>query len=112
MSESYIESMQKISSHFKKELGFFSGLKFFKKTNMRGHYVLVSRHWPHIIPWSWSVWVSFSKWPFKWGHLKTPNKYFYLNFTLFFVNFSINRQPYDWMVKQNYVDYYVDEGLG
>lgn len=97
-----------LSDHLKKHFGFWAGLRFWKPTNSKGSVVLISRHWPHIIPWSWSVWVSWSKWPIKWGHYRKPNGYMYLNFTLLFVNFSINSQPDDWMVKQNYIDAYLD----
>jgi len=98
-----------LSAYLKKKFGVFAGLRFWRKTNMNGNRVLISRHWPHIIPWSWSVWVKWSKWPVRWGHYKKPNGYMYLNFTLLFLNFTVNRQPDDWMVKQNYIDALLEE---
>lgn len=38
--------------------GFFAGLKFWRKTNVPGSRVLLSRHWPHRLCWDWSVWIG------------------------------------------------------
>lgn len=43
----------------------FAGLAFFQPTNVKGSVVLVSRHWPDSITWSWSVW-----WRSKFGSPK------------------------------------------
>lgn len=42
----------------RRRVGWRAGLNFWTKTNMRGSRVLLSRHWPHLICWSWSIWVG------------------------------------------------------
>lgn len=43
---------------WRKRLGWRAGLNFWSKTNQDGARVLISRHWPHRLCWSWMVWVS------------------------------------------------------
>lgn len=43
---------------WRKRLGWRAGLSFWSKTNVKGSRVLLSRHWPHRLCWSWSIWVS------------------------------------------------------
>lgn len=43
----------------KRLYGWRGGLKLFAKTNEPGSWVIVSRHWPHLLCWSWSVWGGF-----------------------------------------------------
>lgn len=42
----------------RRKLGWRAGLAFWTKTNVPGSRVLISRHWPHLLCWSWAVWVG------------------------------------------------------
>jgi hypothetical protein len=33
----------------------FAGLCFFKKTQQEGDWIIASRHWPHLLCWSWGI---------------------------------------------------------
>lgn len=43
---------------WRKKLGWRAGLRFWGGTSTPGSRVLISRHWPHLLCWSWSVWVG------------------------------------------------------
>ncbi len=45
----------------KRKLGWRAGLKFFSKTSSPRSWTLVSRHWPHLLCWDWSVWAGFHR---------------------------------------------------
>jgi hypothetical protein len=38
--------------------GWLAGLSFWTKTNVKGERILLSRHWPHLLCWSWSIRVG------------------------------------------------------
>lgn len=48
---------------WKRRYGWRGGLRFFSKTNTPGRWVIVSRHWPHLLCWSWSVSAGFCRRP-------------------------------------------------
>ena len=41
----------------------FAGIRFWGKTNVTGAHLLISRHWPHLLCWSWSIWYFGPKSP-------------------------------------------------
>lgn len=43
---------------WRRKLGWRAGLVFWGKTNVKGSRVLLCRHWPHRLCWSWSIWVG------------------------------------------------------
>lgn len=43
----------------------FAGLRFFQRTNVKSAFVIVSRHWPDSITWSWSLWFYSKFWSAK-----------------------------------------------
>jgi hypothetical protein len=43
---------------WRKRLGWRAGLAFWCRTNVPKSRVLLSRHWPHRLCWSWSIWVG------------------------------------------------------
>lgn len=45
----------------RKQLGWRAGLRFFRKSNTERSWVLASRHWPHLLCWSWSLWGGFRR---------------------------------------------------
>lgn len=38
--------------------GWLAGLAFWQRTNVPYSRVLVARHWPHLLCWSWSCWLG------------------------------------------------------
>ncbi|MFC5423233.1 hypothetical protein ACFPOB_27180 [Bosea eneae] len=42
----------------RRKRGWRAGLSFWGRTNVQGSRVLIARHWPHLLCWSWSIWVS------------------------------------------------------
>jgi hypothetical protein len=85
----------------RQRLGFFSGLKFWSKTNTPGSRVLLARHWPHRLCWDWSIWVGFYRGAKYDGPrkflLSVSRKYRSINVSLFFVNAHITWQNYSYM---------------
>lgn len=53
-----IDKFDEWDSAWRKRLGWRAGLKFFGKTNVPTRWVLVSRHWPHLLCWSWCLTVN------------------------------------------------------
>src|ERR1700751_589757 len=42
----------------RRRFGWRAGLLFWSRTNTPGQRVLLSRHWPHRVCWSWSIWIG------------------------------------------------------
>jgi hypothetical protein len=110
-----LEDKLRLSSIIKKKLGFFAGLKW-AKTNTGGY--AFSRHWPHIIPFSWTIWFELQpafkykkengkSWPtYFFQFIKYPkinkaqNTYWLLQF-LWFFRISFHTQDQDWMIIEH-----------
>lgn len=77
---------------WRRKLGWRAGLAFWSQTNTPGSRVLLSRHWPHRLCWSWSIWVGLMRPEFD-----GPRRFLF-----------ILRRPYRqfdvrlWWVKVNY----------
>lgn len=109
--KSKVVHKEDLSEYLKKKFGLFAGLKVWESTNMKRTKVLISRHWPHITPWSWAVYVAIYKHPFSFFSYRNNNGHIYFNWTLFFINFSYRRQPDDWMVKEEFVNAFLEGKL-
>src|SRR5246127_3909514 len=44
--------------HMRRRFGWRAGLSFWSRTNTPGQRILLSRHWPHRVCWSWSIWFG------------------------------------------------------
>jgi hypothetical protein len=98
--QAYVARGYAISKQKKRELGFFAGLQFFGKSDYT--LMIVSRHWPHLIPWSWFLawhayrgderrrWFRLSR---KWNKLGWRMDLLRLG------HLDLHRQNDDWMVK-------------
>jgi len=62
---------QEWDRQWRHKLGWRAGLAFWKKTNVKGSRVLLSRHWPHRLCWSWSIWVGVAR-----PEYDGPNRFF------------------------------------
>lgn len=85
----------------RRRLGFFSGLKFWSKTNTERSRVLLSRHWPHRLCWDWSIWVGLHRgahWdrPLKLA-LIVSRKYRNIDVSLLWLKINVNWQNYQYM---------------
>lgn len=90
----------------RRKLGWRAGLRFWKKTNIPGSRVLISRHWPHLLCWQWSVWVGRYQGLEKDGHRRfaliylRPHRSFELR--LFGPYLRVMWQDSDWMTACGY----------
>lgn len=110
MNENYTRKIKGFEIHkrFVKGSKITDGLSFFKKTNVKYSYVLVSRHWPHLLCWSWSLWITFYK-PNASRYCWKPiirmrqggTKHLIFRFGL--GEFRLVRQPYDWMIRDGFL---------
>ncbi len=102
------------SNKIKEKLGFFSGLHW-GKTNTGG--ICFSRHWPHIIPFSWTLWFE-PQWMFKhdgvWVKCSWPRYFFkFTNYpkmndnsqwvleVFWLLRLSFHQQDQDWMISEH-----------
>lgn len=103
---------ERMGKEIEKTLPWYSGLKFFSKTNSPWSFTLISRHWPFRLCWSWSIWVSFVKPGYRkvaffklapWRNDRQDNLMIRLDL-FWLVNFQYHRQPYDYMLRENWLD--------
>lgn len=87
---------------WRRRLGWRAGLGFWSMTNVRRSRVLVSRHWPHRLCWSWSVWVGMRQSAEKDGRrmlvLSWLRQYRSAEVNLFGPYLRVTWQDSDWMV--------------
>lgn len=105
----------------KKKIGVLNSLRFFKKTNSRWNYVLISQHWPHLLCWQWSLWwrppLKTKDWFwFWWKSYRYPGGGCWLSLSIGpFGNFTYTRQAYDYMANIGTdapeIKYYHDDGI-
>lgn len=89
----------------RRRLGWMSGIKFWAKTNVEGSRVLLSRHWPHRLCWSWAVWVGVNR-----PNHDGPHKFVFnvsrrdrhAHIRLWSVYARLSWQDSDWMVGLNH----------
>lgn len=86
--------------------GWCAGLGVWKKTNVPGSRVLISRHWPHLLCWQWGVWVG----RYQGREMDGPRRfaltylrpYRIFELRLFGPYVRITWQDSDWMLSRNY----------
>lgn len=86
---------------WRKKLGWRAGLTFWRKTNVPGRRLLIARHWPHRLCWSWGVDVSWLR-PER-GDIRRFAFYastlsHSVDLYLWFWSIDYHWQNYDWMV--------------
>lgn len=86
---------------WRKRLGWRAGLAFWKKTNTPRSRVLLSRHWPHRLCWSWSIWVGIARpgYDRKCFAFILSRPYRMTNIRLWWFKFSFHTQDSDWMAN-------------
>lgn len=89
----------------RRKLGWRAGLAFWSKTSTPGSRVLLSRHWPHHLCWSWSIWVG--KW--RQGYdgprqlsFVASRRYRFIRLWLWGVYVNVSWQDSDWMAGLAY----------
>jgi hypothetical protein len=90
---------------WRRKLGWRAGLAFWSKTNTPGSRVFLSRHWPHRLCWSWSIWVGRRREGFDGPphfSLMISRRYRMARVQLWSVYASYNRQDSDWMPGLSY----------
>lgn len=87
------------------KLGWRAGLSFWSKTNTPGSRVLLSRHWPHRLCWSWSIWVGKRREGFDGPPkfiLMVSRRYRMADLWLWWVYVRFSWQDSDWMPGISY----------
>lgn len=91
----------------RKAQGWRSGLGFWTKTNCEGSRVLLARHWPHRLCWSWSIWVGLHRKKYD-GPRRLEfvfhRGYRFLNVSLFGPYIRVSWQDSDHMIGLGYRD--------
>lgn len=85
---------------WRKKLGWRAGLRFWSKTNVPGSRSLLSRHWPHRLCWSWSIWVGIARpgYDKKCFLFSYSRKYRRLDVRLWWFKLDWSWQDSQWMV--------------
>lgn len=104
----YEADMQLQADAAKERLGirWHEGLRFFERSmDESPRWLLASRHWPHILTWSWFIDYSPPRkpriWGFnRWSHNSGNGWWLSLGFL---GRLSFHRQTTDWMVRQEYI---------
>lgn len=89
----------------RKRLGWRAGLKFWSETNVPGSRVLLSRHWPHHLCWSWSIWVGIVRPKYDGRRtlcLAALRQYRSIEVRLWWVKASLSWQDSEWMPGLSY----------
>lgn len=76
-----------------KRKNYFAGLAFFNRTSSRLCFNIISRHWPHLLCWSWLISVDFGL-PRSWmrfGFYHVNKRHF--GFRLPFMHIGFQSQP-------------------
>lgn len=71
----------------------FAGLYGFSRTNTPGYFLIASRHWPHLLCWSWSLTFTTER-PKSWKP-RASLQYRRIEWAWF----ALVWQPYGWMVQ-------------
>jgi len=89
---------EKWDKSWRKRLGWRAGLSFWSKTNVEGSRSF-SRHWPHRLCWSWSIWVSRNRPGFETNRIGFVFVRRYRNFDLMLWKWRVTGhwQNYDYM---------------
>jgi len=98
---SNLEEWQAWDRAWRKKLGWRAGLAFWRKTNTPKSRVLLSRHWPHRLCWSWSIWVGLRREGFDGPphfSLMISRRFRMARIQIWSVHAQFNRQDSDWMV--------------
>lgn len=81
----------------RKKYGYFAGVGWFRRTDREG-YRSLSRHWPHMLCWSWQLWIGVDTPQFQ-VHV---NRYYrFINLDLAWARLRLSWQDYGWMAKKN-----------
>lgn len=96
---SNVEVWDAWDSAWRKRLGWRAGLTFWGKTNTPKSRILLSRHWPHRLCWSWSIWVGLARPGFdrKCFSFVVSRRWRMTDIRLWWFKFSFNTQDSDWM---------------
>lgn len=89
----------------RRKLGWRAGLHFWERTNVPGSRVLVSRHWPHRLCWSWSVWVGKYREGFdgpRQFSFTASRRYRFIRLWVWTHYVNVTWQDSDWMVGLGY----------
>jgi len=96
----------KLAHDIEMDLPFWSGLRFFHKTNSRREYSIVARYWPHRLCWSWCLHINLwgeKFYAFKFTMMRGDKNHGHLwyrwRFTLLGITLSFDRQDSDWMLN-------------
>lgn len=83
---------------WRRKLGWRSGLQFWGKTNVHRSRLLLSRHWPHRLCWSWCVWVGVRRHdePRRF-FVNVARKYRSITIQVWSIYTLFTWQDYDWM---------------
>lgn len=65
-------------SRARKKAAPLAGLQFWTKTNQPRNRVLASRHWPHLLVWSWAIWGGPWRHKMKFGFYRTPGTFLFV----------------------------------
>lgn len=86
-------------TEWRKRLGWFTGLKFWQKTNVRGSRTLLSRQWPHKLCWDWCVWVNRPTLRNPFAQFRLSRCYRHAEVGLFWASLYLTWQDYGHMVN-------------
>lgn len=87
---------------WRRKLGWRAGLMFWGKTNVPGSRVLLSRHWPHRLCWSWTLCVGVARpvYDKKCFLFSFSRPHRMLDMRLWWFKIHWSSQDSDWMVAR------------
>lgn len=104
---SNLEEWKLWDSMMRRNFGWRAGLAFWNKVSTPGSRSLVSRHWPHRLCWSWSVWVGKHREGFDGPRrfsFVASRKYRFVEVWVWTHYVRVAWQNYDWMAGLQYKD--------
>lgn len=105
-SASNLDVWRQWDATMRQRCGWRAGLAFWGKTNTEGGRVLLSRHWPHRLCWSWSIWVGLRRGVDMDGpsrvSLVIGRPYRFCEIQIVRAYVRVTWQNYGWMVASRY----------